>query len=326
MTTALITGITGQDGSYLAEQLLAEGSQVHGLLLASELAATSWLPPGIDYHSGDLGQADSVAQIVAAVEPDEIYNLGGISSVAQSWLQPTQTGLVTGLGAVAVMEAAFDQQKRTGRPVRVLQASSAEIFGQTKQSPADESTPIQPVSPYGAAKAYAHHCANLFRQQGLMVSTVILYNHESPRRPTSFITRKITSAAARIARTGGGQVALGNLSAGRDWGWAPDYVRAMVLALRHPQASDYVVATGVVHSVEQLVEVAFAQVGISEWQRHVTVDPQFVRPVEATIQVGNPAKARQELGWRPTVGFEEMIQRMVDADLALLDGSQTTES
>lgn len=323
VTTAFLTGVSGQDGTLLARRLVEEGVAVHGLVRdAGEVdALRRSLPDGVELHVGDLRDADRVAQVVADVAPDEVYNLGGISSVAQSWREPVLTGQVSGVGAVAVFEAALRAQDRAGRPVRVLQASSAEIFGVPDRTPQDEGTSVRPVSPYGVAKAYAHHMAAAYRTRGLHVATAVLYNHESPLRPTTFVTRKITSAAAQIAADGGGTLALGNLDARRDWGWAPDYVDAMVRAVRHDVADDFVVATGRTHSVAEFVAAAFARVGIADWRAHVVVDPAFVRPVEAAEVVGDASKARRVLGWSPTVAFEEVVGRMVDHDRELVGGA-----
>lgn len=326
MTRALVTGITGQDGGYLAERLLAEGVEVHGMVHDGDpaVAALRERLPDVPLHVGDLADHAGLERLVTEVEPDEVYNLAGISSVAFSWQEPIRTAQLSGLAAAVLMEAALALQERTGRRVAVLQASSAEIFGQAEHAPQDESTAIRPVSPYGAAKAYAHHMAHVLRGHGAHVATVILFNHESPRRPESFVTRKITAGAARIARSGGGTLTLGNLDARRDWGWAPDYVDAMVRAARFEVADDFVVATGRTHSVADFVAAAFARAGIADWQRHVEVDPRFVRPADATAQVGDASKARRLLGWEPTVPFEEIVARMVDHDLALLDERSQT--
>ena len=316
MPTAFITGITGQDGGYLAEQLLAQGSSVHGLVrAAAEVAPTIAAYPGVSLHVADLTDTAAVAGLLAEIAPDEIYNLAGISSVARSWQEPVATGLVSGLAAAGVLQSAFELSERTGRRVAVVQASSAEIFGNPGVWPQDESTPIAPVTPYGAAKAYAHHMARVYRARGLHAANVILYNHESPRRPPAFVTRKITQGAARIARGEQDELALGNLDARRDWGWAPDYVDAMVRAARHDVADDYVIATGRSHSVAEFVAAAFRAAGIDDWERHVRVDPAFVRPVDAVELTGDASRARVRLGWAPTVGFDEVVARMVRADL-----------
>jgi GDPmannose 4,6-dehydratase len=318
LTRVLITGVTGQDGSLLATALRGEGHEIHGLCQTGLAipAPIRELLDGVTLHDGDLADAAGIGELVDAVAPDEVYHLAGQSSVALSWEDPIGTLVSTGLGAGIVFEAAYRLQERRGTPVRVLQASSAEIFGRAEQTPQDEDTPVRPVSPYGVAKATAHQLASVYRQRGLFVACTILYNHESTLRPPSFVTRKITMGAARIS-VEGGELTLGNLDAGRDWGWAPDYVRAMVLALRHTEPDDFVVATGEVHTVEDFVRVAFARAGIANWQAHVRTDPAFVRPVDAAVQVGDASKARRVLGWAPSVGFDDLVGRMVEHDLAL---------
>jgi GDPmannose 4,6-dehydratase len=313
---ALVTGATGQDGGYLVEQLLAEGVEVHGLIapgdpLAGELRDRS---PEAVLHGGDLLDETSLGAVVAAVDPDEVYNLAGISSVAFSWERPVLTADVTALGSARLLEQVRQHQERAGHPVRFLQASSGEVFG-AAPSPQNEDTPIRPTSPYGAAKAYAHHLIGVYRSRGLFAVSALLYNHESPRRPPAFVTRKITQGAARIARGEQDELALGNLDAARDWGWAPDYVDAMVRALRHDVAQDVVVATGEAHTVRDFVAAAFARAGIADWERHVRIDPAFVRPADIDVLVGDASRARTTLGWIPTVGFEELVGRMVDVDL-----------
>lgn len=317
MATAFITGIGGQDGGYLAEALLADGHQVHGLLREQDRPSGPDAADltGAHLHVGDLTDQAGLAALLTEVEPDEIYNLGGISSVAQSWAQPLATGEVSGLAVAGLLQLALELADRLGRRVAVLQAASAEIFGDPAVSPQDEDTPLRPLNPYGAAKAYAHHLVGVYRGRGLAASSVILYNHESPRRPAAFVTRKITRAAAEIARGQANELALGNLAARRDWGWAPDYADAMIRAARAEQPGDYVIATGEAHSVAEFVAAAFAAAGIADWRRYVRVDPAFVRPVDAVELVGNPAKARAELGWAPTVRFDEVVARMVRADL-----------
>lgn len=319
LTRALITGVTGQDGGFLAEQLLSEGAEVHGLVRPGDEAVASLAEslPGVVLHEGDLGDDAALRALVADVAPTELYHLAGISSVARSWQDPVETARLSGVAPVVLLDAALRLQEKTGTAVRFVQASSAEIFGAAARSPQDEQTPVRPVSPYGAAKAYAHHMVAVHRSRGLHAVSCILFNHESPRRPASFVTRKITQAAARIARDGHGELVLGNLDARRDWGWAPDYVRAMVLAARHREALDVVVATGRTHSVADFVAAAFSRAGIDDWGAHVRVDPQFVRPVEATEQVGDATRARTELGWAPTVAFDEMVGRMVEHDMEL---------
>lgn len=325
MPRALITGITGQDGGYLAERLVADGVEVHGLVhrddaMAGDLADRF---PAVVLHPGDLADHDGLRAVVHDVAPDELYNLAGISSVAFSWEHPVLTAELSGVAAAVIFAAAADVQERTGRRVSCVQASSSEIFGDAPQAPQDETTPVRPVSPYGAAKAYAHHMAGVYRGKGLHVSACILFNHESPRRPPAFVTRKITAAAARIARDGGGVLRLGNLDARRDWGWAPDYVDAMIRAARHDVADDFVVATGETHTVAEFAEAALRRAGVGDgWADHVEVDPAFLRPLDAAVMVGDATRARTTLGWAPTVPFTEIVGRMVDHDMQLLEAGE----
>lgn len=313
MTRAFITGISGQDGSYLAEQLLHEGVEVHALAHPDEAQPQL---RDIALHPGDLANVDEVRALVLDLAPDEIYNLAGLSSVARSWQEPDLTARVNALGAAGLMESARLCQETRGVPVRLVQASSAEIFGEPERSPQDESTPIRPVNPYGASKAYAHLMVDVLRSRGLHAVSAILYNHESPRRPPQFVTRKITSTVAAIAQGRAERLALGNLDARRDWGWAPDYVDALVRAARAEEPRDYVIATGVAHSVREFVAAAFSRCGIDDWEPYVTVDPAFVRPADPTELTGDASLAHAELGWSPTVGFDEIVGRMVEADLA----------
>jgi GDPmannose 4,6-dehydratase len=311
-TRAFITGISGQDGSYLAERLLAEGVEVHALANVHEA-----LPDiaGVELHPGDLTDVDAVRRLVVELAPDEIYNLAALSSVARSWEQPDLTAELNGSAAVALMESGLQAQRRSGRPVRFVQASSAEIFGEPDRSPQDELTTVRPLNPYGAAKAFAHLSAHVYRQRGLHTAGVILYNHESPRRPRHFVTRKITSTVAEIAQGQADTLTLGNLDARRDWGWAPDYVDAMVRAARADLATDFVIATGVSHSVRDFVAAAFASAGVTDWEDRIEVDDELVRPTDATELRGDATRARQLLGWTPTVEFNEIVARMVEADL-----------
>lgn len=321
MTVALVTGISGQDGSYLAERLLADEVEVHGLLrhggeLPREVRAAL---PHIELHTGDLADGRCLASLVREVDPDVIYNLGGISSVALSWRQAALTGTVNGVAVAHLLEAAWQLQEARGRRVSFVQASSAEIFGQPATSPQNEFTAVAPNNPYGAAKAYAHHMVGIYRARGLAASNCILFNHESPRRPSTFVTRKITQAAARIAHDGTGTIALGNLEVRRDWGWAPDYVEALTLAAHNQTGGDFVIATGQAHSISEFAAAALARVGVADWRRCIEIDPQFVRAVDSTELVGDVSKAARELGWRPTVDFTDLVGMMVDHDLALLN-------
>ena len=319
---ALVTGATGQDGSYLVERLLAEGVEVHALVRSEDADVHPLtLPDEVHQHIGDLGAGATLESVVAGVEPHEVYNLGGISSVAFSWQEPALTAQVSGVAVAHLLQAAHALQERVGRPVHFVQASSAEIFGQAAQVPQDESTPVRPLSPYGAAKAFAHHLVGVYRARGLHASSCVLYNHESPRRPETFVTRKVTAGVARIARGMQQELVMGNLDARRDWGWAPDYVAAMVLAARAGTPDDYVIATGVSNSVRDFVAAAFQAAGIEDWSRLVTLDPRFARPADASELVGNASRARDLLGWSPTVAFSDVVARMVAHDLALLDGA-----
>jgi GDPmannose 4,6-dehydratase len=326
MPTAFLTGVTGQDGGYLAERLVADGWRVHGLVRAGDGRADGLRrrAAGVVLHEGDLADPARVGELVADLVPEEIYNLGAIASVAQSWQHPLLAAQVNGLGAAAVLEAAW-QLHRAGHPVRVLQASSAEIFGVPDRSPQSETTPVRPVSPYGAAKAFAHHLVGVYRGRGMHVVGSILYNHESPRRPVGYVTRKITRAAANIASGRQDSLPLGGLDTRRDWGWAPDYVDAMVRAVRHTEPDDYVVATGESHSIEDFVAASFARAGIADWRKYVTLDPGLARPADAPELVGDAGKARRLLGWRPTVSFEEVVRHMVDADVREVSSTGTAE-
>lgn len=324
--TALVTGAAGQDGSYLVERLVADGYAVHGLVRPGTAYAVGGSPDDgrtgagtWQRHEVDQGDLAGLGDVIDAVEPDEIYNLAGVSSVARSWAEPERTALVTGEAAVRILRSGMALQDRLGRPVRVLQASSAEMFGEPAQTPQSERTPLRPVSPYGVAKARAHEAVGRAREEGLFATSLILYNHESPRRPESFVTRKITTGVARIAREGGGTLALGNLDARRDWGWAPDHVDAMVRAIRHDEPDDFVVATGEAHSVRDFVALAFRCAGVEDWQQHVVIDPAHLRPADPSVLVGDPRHAERVLGWRRTHDFAKTVAAMVFHDLQ--DGS-----
>ncbi|KQP97587.1 MULTISPECIES: GDP-mannose 4,6-dehydratase [unclassified Rathayibacter] len=314
MPVAFVTGASGQDGGYLVERLLADGWDVAALVRGGD---DSSLPSAVRPFEGDLRDADGLGRAVAASAPDTVFHLAGISSVALSWKEPVLTAEVTGTAVAALLEASLALQESSGREVRFVQASSSEIFGAATENPQTESTPIRPVSPYGAAKAFAHHLVGVYRGRGLHASSAILYNHESPRRPDSFVTRKITAGVAAIAAGAAEELTLGNLDARRDWGWAPDYVDALVRASRAEKADDYIVATGVAHSVREFVGAAFAAAGISDWEHRVVIDPRFARPVDAPEMRGDASKARAALGWAPTVGFEDIVARMVENDLEL---------
>lgn len=316
---ALITGITGQDGSYLTELLAAEGTQVHGFVKPGDprLDDLLELVPDVVVHDGDLGSFESVQAAIESSEPHEIYHLAAASSVAASWDNPVITTDLNGTGSVRVLDAAHRFGTAHGREPRVLLCSTAEMFGHPAHSPQNELTPIEPVSPYGAVKAFAHRMAQVSRSHGQPVSTVILYNHESPRRPDTFVTRKITKAAARIANGSDVPLHLGNMSARRDWGFAGDYVRAMRAAVRADEPDDFVIATGISHSIEDFVSQAFAAAGITDWRAHVAVDEGLLRPQDPADFVGDASKAERVLGWRPEVDFAGLVAMMVEHDLAL---------
>lgn len=312
---ALVTGAAGQDGSYLLERLLDEGYAVHALVRAADRPLLLDLP--VTVHQVDLSDHQGLRQVVAQAAPDELYHLAGMSSVARSWDQPVETAEITGVATVVLLDAAHQLQERTGQRVHVVLAASAEIFGAPVHWPQDEDTAIAPVSPYGAAKALAHHAVGVARARGLAASSLILYNHESPRRPVTFVTRKITQAVAAIATSGQGVLRLGNLEARRDWGWAPDYVDAMVRAARSDPGT-FVIATGQHHSVADFVRLAFAHVRIEDWRRHVEIDPAFLRPADPALLVGDASRAHAVLGWRPTRDLPDVVAAMVDHDLALI--------
>lgn len=325
MTSVLVTGITGQDGGYLAEQLLAEGCTVHGMVHDGDqqVEALRERAPGVVLHTGDLADERSLARVVAATDPDEVYNLAGISSVAFSWEQPVLTADVTALGVARLLEQVWQHQLRSGREVRFVQASSAEVFGDAQAAPQNESTPLNPSSPYGAAKVFAQQLVSVYRLRGMRAVSLILYNHESPRRPPTFVTRKITRTAARIAQGLETELVLGNLDARRDWGWAPDYVDAMVRAARAATSEDYVIATGEAHSVREFALAALAHAGVSDGEACLRVDPSLVRTGDPALLVGDASKARAALGWAPTVSFAELVGAMVDADLPGAAGDPT---
>lgn len=312
---AFITGASGQDGSYLAERLLADGVEVHSLTLSGEPA--EFLPADVVRHQGDLTDVAATRALLADLAPDEVYNLAALSSVAASWEDPDLNASINGGAAVALLESAWQVAQAHDKQVAFVQCSSAEIFGEPSESPQSEATPLRPVNPYGAAKAYAHLMTGVYRSRGLHASSMVLYNHESPRRSPRFVTRKITSTVAAIAAGKAEEIVLGNLDARRDFGWAPDYVDAMVRAARHGQGNDYVIATGVSHSVRDFVAAAFTQAGVSDWEDRVRVDPALLRPTDPTDLRGDASRARTELGWAPTLEFPEIVKQMVETDLEL---------
>jgi GDPmannose 4,6-dehydratase len=318
MKRALITGITGQDGSYLAELLVGKGYRVFGTVLPNEKTSPGWLDGVIDrlaFVTADLTDSESVDRAVREAAPDEVYNLAADSFVPSSAEDPARSGNITALGVARLLRSL----SRHAPKARFCQASSAYIFGRPASQPQDESTPIRPVSAYGAAKAYAHFLTSSAREGGSFACSAILYNHESPRRRPEFVTRKVTMAAARIKLGLETELRMGNLDARRDWGFAGDYVEAMWLMLQQERPDDYVIATGRAHSVQELVDAAFGAAGLDP-RKHVVIDPRFLRPAEVDLLVGNPEKARRALKWEPKVDFPTLVRRMVESDLALAGG------
>jgi GDPmannose 4,6-dehydratase len=317
MPTAFITGISGQDGSHLADLLLAKGYRVAGLVrrgLHDAYPRLEHLRGRIELYQGDLLDQAGLARILEQVQPDEVYNLAALSFVPASWQQPVLTAEFTALGVARLLEAF----RQSCPQARFYQASSSEMFGEVRQTPQRETTPFHPRSPYGVAKVYGHYLTVNYRESyGLFACSGILFNHEGPRRGLEFVSRKITHGAARIKLGLDRQLALGNLQARRDWGYAGDYVRAMWLMLQQSEADDYVIGTGETHTVAELAEIAFAHVGL-DWRDHVVVDPKLYRPAEVDHLQADASKARRQLGWEPQVSFEELVRYMVNAELTLL--------
>jgi GDPmannose 4,6-dehydratase len=321
---ALITGITGQDGSYLAELLLGKGYEVHGIIRRASTFNTGRLDSIYEdphsgrnrlfLHYGDLSDASALARLMTKIQPDEIYNLAAQSHVRVSFDSPEYTTDITATGAVRLLEAI----RETGLQARFYQASSSEMYGKVQEIPQKETTPFYPRSPYGCAKVYAYWITVNYRESyGLHASNGILFNHESPRRGETFVTRKITRAVAHIKAGLQDKLYLGNLDAKRDWGYAKEYVEAMWLMLQQDQPDDYVVATGETHSVREFLEVAFGHAGL-DWKKNVEIDPRYYRPAEVDLLIGDPGKAKRQLGWQPQTRFVDLAKLMVDADIELL--------
>jgi GDPmannose 4,6-dehydratase len=320
---AVITGITGQDGSYLAELLLEHGYEVTGVVRRSS-APNIWriehLLDRIALRPADLLDQLSLVRLIQDVKPDEFYNLAAMSFVPASWDQPLLTGEYNSMGVTRVLEAV----RQVSTDIRLYQASSSEMYGRVREVPQTELTPFYPRSPYGVSKVFGHYITVNYRESyNMFAVSGILFNHESPRRGTEFVTRKVTDGVARIKLGLSDHLALGNLDACRDWGFAGDYVRAMWLMLQQEKADDYVIATGVSHSVRQLVEVAFAHAGLS-WKDHVRTDPAMIRPAEVDHLIGDASKAKRVFGWQPSVSFEQLVAMMVDADVARLSKPGTS--
>ena len=320
MRTALITGITGQDGQYLAEVLHDEGYKIYGLLKGqrnprAELISSQF--PYVELVEGDLQDLSSLIAVLEYTQPDEVYNLGAISFVALSFKQAELTANITGLGVLRLLEA-IRLVGGQNNPIRFYQASSSEMFGKVRETPQTELTPLHPRSPYGSAKVFGHHTTVNYRESyGLYTCSGILFNHESPRRGIEFVTRKVTNAVARISLGLQDHVSLGNLEAKRDWGFAGDYVKAMYLMLQQDEPDDFVVATGETHAVSEFVQLAFEAAGMDDWERYVKIDERFFRPAEVDLLVGDASKAKEQLGWEPVVSFRDLVTMMVDHDLEL---------
>ena len=333
---ALITGITGQDGSYLSEFLLEKGYEVHGIIRRTSTFNTDRIDhmytdphnseARLFLHYGDLTDGTTLRRILEAVQPVEIYNLGAQSHVRVSFDSPEYTVDSVGMGTLRLLEAIRDYQQRTGIEVRFYQAGSSEMFGKVQEIPQKETTQFYPRSPYACAKVYAHWQTLNYRESyGLFACNGILFNHESPRRGETFVTRKITRAIARIVAGAQKKLYLGNLDAKRDWGYAKDYVKAMWLMLQQAEPDDYVVATGETHSVREFLDIAFNYVNL-DWNDYVAFDERYLRPAEVDLLIGDPTKTKQKLGWKPSVTFEELVALMVEADLAVLGLSSSNGS
>ena len=319
MPRALVTGITGQDGLYLAEFLIGKGYEVFGMVRGQsnpKIPIVEQIVPSVQLVEGDLRDLSSLLGVLETAQPDEIYNLGAMSFVGLSFKQPELTGDITGMGVLRMLEAIrIHTQGAMGR-VRFYQASSSEMFGATRETPQRETTQFHPRSPYGVAKVFGHYMTQNYRESyNAWACSGILFNHESPRRGFEFLTRKVTHGVARIALGRQKVLAVGNMDVSRDWGFAGDYVEAMWLMLQQDEPDDYVIATGKSHTVGDLLHVAFQHAGIDDWAPYVVQDPRFFRPADISVLTGDAGKAYTKLGWKPQIGFEQLIEMMVDADL-----------
>jgi GDPmannose 4,6-dehydratase len=321
MPRAFITGVTGQDGQHLAEFLHGKGYQVFGMVKGQNNPKADLLRdhfPYVEIVPGDLADLPSLVKAMEVAQPDEVYNLAAISFVALSWNQAELTANLTGTGVLRMLEAVRMVGGATENKIRFYQASSSEMFGKVRETPQTERTPFHPRSPYGCAKVFGHDITVNYRESyGLWACSGILFNHEGPRRGVEFVTRKVTNAAARIKLGLQNELVMGNLDAKRDWGYAGDYVKAMWLMLQQDEPDDYVIATGETHTIEELVERAFAEVGIDDWKKYVRQDPKFFRPAEVDLLIGDATKAREKLGWTPEVDFPTLVKMMVTNDLAI---------
>jgi GDPmannose 4,6-dehydratase len=319
MPRALITGVTGQDGQHLAQLLHDKGYEVFGVVKGQNNPKLEMMRdefPFVEIVPGDLADLPSLVKALDVARPDEVYNLAAISFVALSWNQAELTSNLTGTGVLRMLEAVRMVGGAENNPIRFYQASSSEMFGKVREIPQSERTPFHPRSPYGCAKVFGHHITVNYRESyGLYACSGILFNHEGPRRGVEFVTRKVTNAAARIRLGLQDELVMGNLDAKRDWGYAGDYVKAMWLMLQQPEPDDYVIATGETHTIEELVELAFAEVGIDDWKKYVRQDPKFFRPAEVDLLIGDASKAREKLGWEPEVTFPQLVKMMVAHDL-----------
>ncbi len=319
MKRALVTGITGQDGRHMSQFLTAKGYQVFGLIRGQNNPKAKIVAqenPALELVDGDLRDLSSLVAAVEQVQPDEVYNLGAMSFVALSFRQPELTADITGLGVLRMLEAIRIVGGAENNPVRFYQASSSEMFGKVRETPQSESTPFHPRSPYGVAKVFGHHMTVNYRESyGLHASTGICFNHEGPRRGLEFVTRKITNGVARIKLGLQETITLGNLDAQRDWGYAGDFVEAMWLMVQQDQADDYVIATGETHTVKEFIERTFTAAEIDDWEKYVLQDDRFERPAEVDLLLGDATKAREKLGWKPKVSFENLVTMMYENDL-----------
>ena len=322
MKTALITGINGQDGSYLADFLLTKNYKIYGMerrTSRKNRVNTEHLEDKITFINGDLADQNSLFRTIKESDPDEIYNLGAMSFVGESWNTPETTGNIDGLGVLRMLEAI----REYGKPIKFYQASTSEMFGRVTETPQIETTRFYPRSPYGVSKLYGHWITKNYRESyDMFACSGILFNHESERRGKEFVTRKITDGVARIHLGLADHIALGNLDAKRDWGYAPDYVEAMWMMLQHDVPDDYIIATGKSYSIKRFLTKAFSCIGIQDWERYVVEDSRFLRPAEVDVLIGDCSKARRILGWKPKVSFDEMVSRMVANDIRLLSGEK----
>ncbi len=322
MKTALITGINGQDGSYLADFLLTKNYKIYGMerrTSRKNRVNTDHLEDKITFINGDLADQNSLFRTIKESDPDEIYNLGAMSFVGESWNTPETTGNIDGLGVLRMLEAI----REYGKPIKFYQASTSEMFGRVTETPQIETTRFYPRSPYGVSKLYGHWITKNYRESyNMFACSGILFNHESERRGKEFVTRKITDGVAKIHLGLADHIALGNLDAKRDWGYAPDYVEAMWMMLQHDTPDDYIIATGKSYSIKRFLTKAFSCIGIQDWERYVVQDPRFLRPAEVDVLIGDCSKAKRILGWKPRVSFDEMVSRMVTNDIRLLNGGK----